>query len=96
MKRNNEQSLGDSLQQYLHENRLKGKTDEYKLLAKWDTIVGGFIASHTEKIYTSGKKLYVRVGSSAVKHELMMCREKVIELVNAEMGNGFVNDLVLL
>ena len=96
MKRRNEQSIGDSLNQYLLENRLKGKTDEYKLLAKWDTIVGGFIASHTERIYTSGKKLYVRVGSSAVKHELMMCREKVLELVNAEMGDGFVNDLVLL
>ncbi|HZF99692.1 MAG TPA: DUF721 domain-containing protein [Chitinophagales bacterium] len=96
MKRRNEQSLGESLQQYLHENRLKGKTDEYKLLAKWDTIVGGFIASHTENLYSSGKKLYVRVGSAAVKHELTMCKEKVLELVNAEMGEGFVNDLVLL
>ena len=96
MKRRNEQSIGDSLQNYLQENRLKGKTDEYKLLAKWDVMVGGFIARHTEKLYTSGKKLYVRVGSSAVKHELMMNREKVLELVNAEMGKDFVNDLVLL
>jgi predicted nucleic acid-binding Zn ribbon protein len=96
MKRINEQSLGDSLQQYLHDNRLKGKTDEYKLLSKWDTMVGGFIAKHTDRLYTSGKKLYVRVESSAVRHELMMNREKVIELVNAEMGRDFVNDLVLL
>jgi predicted nucleic acid-binding Zn ribbon protein len=96
MKRHNEQSLGESLKQYLIENRLKGKTDEYKLLSKWDSIVGGFIAKHTDKVFTQGKKLFVQVSSSAVKHELMMSREKVIELVNAEMGDNFVNDLVLI
>jgi predicted nucleic acid-binding Zn ribbon protein len=96
MKRHNEQSLGESLKQYLIENRLKGKTDEYKLLAKWDHIVGGFIAKHTDKVFTQGKKLFVQVSSSAVKHELMMSRDKVIELVNAEMGDNFVNALVLI
>jgi predicted nucleic acid-binding Zn ribbon protein len=96
MKRNNGQSLGDALKNYLVENRLKGKTDEYKLLAKWDHIVGGFIAKHTDNIYTSNKRLCVTVSSSAVKHELMMCREKVIELVNAEMGEDYVRELVLL
>jgi len=94
--RHNEQTLANTLQQYLKENNLKSKTDEYKLLSKWDTIVGGFIASHTERVFKSGRKLYVQVGSSAVKHELMMCREKVMELVNDEMGKGFVEDLVLI
>ena len=94
--KSNEQRLGETLQQYLVENRLKSKTDEYKLLSKWDTIVGGFIAKHTDRIYTSGKKLYVQVSSSAVKHELMMSRDKVIELVNVEMGKGFVEELVLI
>ncbi len=94
--RHNEQSLADTLQVYLKENNLKNKTDEFKLLSKWDTIVGGFIASHTERVFRQGRKLFVQVDSSAVKHELMMCREKVLELVNDEMGKGFVDELVLI
>lgn len=94
--RHNEQTLAHTLQQYLKENHLKTKTDEYKLLSKWDKIVGGFIASHTERVFKQGNKLYVHVGSSAVKHELRMCREKVIELVNDEMGKGFIDDLILI
>lgn len=94
--RKNEQTLAEAMQDFLKQNRLKGKTDEYKLLAKWDTIVGGFIAKHTDTLYTSGRKLCVRVNSSAVKHELHMSRQKVLELVNREMGSGFVEELVLL
>ena len=96
MSKSNDQNLKDSLQQYLAHYRLKDKANEFKLVSKWEKIVGTFIGKYTEELKVKDKKLYIRVNSSTVKHQLMISREKIVELINTEMGQGYIKEIVLL
>ena len=96
MPRKNNQTIKDSLTDYLTHYRLKDKANEYRLVSRWEHIVGVFIGKYTEQLKVRDKKLYVRVNSSTVKHQLMMSREQIVEMVNREMGEGYVKEIVLL
>lgn len=96
MKRENNQPLKESLDQFLDHFRLKQKAKEYKLIAKWETIVGPMIGKYTEEIKVHNNKLYLKINSSSVKHQLTMSREQVIDMVNTEIGEGFIKDIIFM
>ncbi|MBC5994174.1 DUF721 domain-containing protein [Pontibacter cellulosilyticus] len=90
------QPIGDSLKALMKAYRLDGKLGEVQLVQNWEKIMGKPIAMKTQQLYFKDGKLFVRLTSAPLKHELNMSKSKVIELLNIEAGSEVVKDVVFL
>ena len=90
------QPIGDSLKALMKAYRLDGKLGEVQLVQNWEKIMGKPIAMKTQQLYFKDGKLFVRLTSAPLKHELNMSKSKVIELLNTEAGGDVVKDVVFL
>lgn len=89
-------TLKDSIQDMLKAYRLNSKLSEIQLVNSWEKIMGRAIFLKTQEIYVRNRKLYVRLSSAPLKHELSMARSKVLGLINSEMGELVVEDVIFL
>jgi predicted nucleic acid-binding Zn ribbon protein len=92
---NNNQKLGDAINEMLKLYRLDEKIDEHKLIRSWEKAVGPMIARHTTGIYISNKKLVVTIDSAPLRQELLYARGKIIKDLNAMVGSQVADELVL-
>ena len=95
MKKQNDQPIKDILRQMMERYHLEEKVNEVRLVHNWEKLMGKTIAKYTEEIYVSKKKLFLRVTSSPLKQELSYSRDKIIQLVNAEIEEGYINEVVI-
>jgi len=89
-------SVGDAIKELLKFYQLEGKFNETFVVAHWEKIMGKTIASRTEKVYFKDKRMFVKVSSSALKKDLMLSKQNIINLVNKEIGSDVVIDVVFL
>ncbi|MCP2042946.1 DUF721 domain-containing protein [Pontibacter sp. HSC-36F09] len=90
------QTIGDSIKGLLKAYRLQGKLNEVDLVQRWEEIMGKPIAMKTKELYFRDQKLFVRLTSAPLKHELNMSKSKVVELLNRAMGDEVVKEVVFL
>ena len=90
------QPIGDSIRSLMQAYRLQGKLDEVRIVESWEKIMGRPIALKTQQLYFKDQKLFVRLTSAPLKHEVNMSKSKVIELLNREVGTDAVKDVVFL
>jgi len=95
MKRDNDYTLREVLEELLKAYRWEEKLDVVKLRETWEKIVGRIIARHTNHIDVRNRILYVKIDSSVIRSELLMARSKVVEAVNREMGYSMIDELIL-
>ena len=96
MKRNNQQTLGEAISEMLRVFGLQQKLDETKLITSWEKVMGKIIAKHTTRLYISKKKLFIHLNSSAARETLSYEKEKIINLMNEEVGKKVIEEVVLL
>ena len=58
--------------------------------------MGKAVALKTQQIYVSNNKLFVRLSSAPLKHELVMAKTKVLANINAEVGEDVIKEVVFL
>jgi hypothetical protein len=90
------QPIGESIKALLQAYRLQGKLNEVQIVQSWEKIMGKPIAMKTKELYFRDHKLFVRLTSAPLKHELNMSKSKVVELLNREVGEEAVKDVVFL
>ncbi len=95
MKRRNEYSIKEVLEAFVKAYRMEDKLNETQLINSWDKVVGAIFANHTQHLSVKNKILYVKLDSAALRNELMMARSKLVEMLNAEMGQKIIEDIVL-
>ena len=76
--------------------RLQGKLNEVTVVASWERVMGKAVALKTKEVYVHQGKLFVRLTSAPLKHELVMAKTKVAELINAEVGETVVKEVIFL
>lgn len=86
------QALGDMLESY----NLSQKFDEKKIIESWGRIMGKMIANRTTKIFIKNSVLFVEVNSAPLKNELNMSKNKIIGLLSSEVGEGIINEVVIM
>ncbi|WP_197464110.1 DUF721 domain-containing protein [Rufibacter sp. DG15C] len=89
-------SLKDSIEAMLRAYKLNGKLSEVQLVASWEKIMGRAISMKTQEVFVRNRKLFVRLTSAPLKHELNMAKAKVLTLINAEVGESVIDDVVFL
>ena len=90
------QPLKDTIQELLKAYRIQGKVDQAHVIASWEKIMGKGIAIKTKELYFQDRKLFVNLTSASLKHELVMSKTRVIELINQEIGHEFILEVVFL
>ena len=96
MSRTNDKSLKEVIEQMLSVYKLKRKFDETALIAFWPEMVGKSVANRTTNIYVRDRRLYLRLESSVIKHELLMMRTQIIDKLNEHAGSKVIDEIVFL
>ena len=95
MARNDEhQSLSEVLKSFVNENRLQKGLDKVNVKDIWQQQMGPAINKYTSSIQLNNDTLYVSLSSSVLREELSYGKEKIIKMMNEELGKELVKKLV--
>ncbi|WP_417558025.1 DUF721 domain-containing protein [Mesoflavibacter zeaxanthinifaciens] len=95
-KRNNDiLNLQDVLKEFVTENKLETGLDKVKVREAWIKLMGNGINNYTTNIQLKRDTLYIQLSSSALREELSYGKEKIINLINEELGKNIVNKIIL-
>lgn len=96
MKRNNDnRSLSEALKDFVSSNKLQTGLDKVNVREVWNTRMGPAIEKYTTSIKLEGNTLYVQLSSSVLREELSYGKQKIIALLNEELGKDLIKKLVL-
>lgn len=95
MRESNQQPIKEAIENLLEEFHLQEKIREVKLVNSWEKIVGKTIFKYTRHISVKSKKLYLQIDSAPLKNDLLFMKQKLIDRVNEEIGDGYVDDIFI-
>lgn len=96
MRRQNTESIGAVITQFLREQGLEKPFLEHKIVEAWPRLLGTTVAHYTGKMEVRNGVLYVQISSAALRSELFLCRFKLVEKLNKEVGAEVLTDIRLL
>ncbi len=88
--------LKEGLEALVRAYRLGGKLNEVTVVASWERVMGKAVALKTQEVYVAKGKLFVRLNSAPLKHELVMAKTRVLELLNAAVGAEVITEVIFL
>lgn len=94
MKRNNTESIGNLIRQFMRQEGLESPLNEYRLIQGWKEVLGPGIASYTNNLFIRNQTLYVHLTSSVLRQELMMKREQIIKNLNQHVGAQVIMNII--
>ena len=87
--------MAEALQQFLKKSKLKTGIQAMQIEDVWEKIMGKTVAKYTDKLQIVGSTLFVNTVLSPLKNELLYQKEKIIEMVNLELGEKIIKDVVI-
>ncbi len=95
MKRKQAEPIGALLETLFKSPNIAAKIAEGSLPHVWREVTGEVVASETRQVRLLRGVLYVHVGSSILRSELMMQREALVRSINAKLGIELVQSIVI-
>jgi hypothetical protein len=95
-KRQNEfHSIQELMKDVIKENKLTKGMHQLSVKEAWFKLMGAGIVSYTNKVELNGKTLVVSLKSSVLREELSYGKEKIIKMMNDELGEKLISKLIL-
>ncbi|MDN3665974.1 DUF721 domain-containing protein [Algibacter miyuki] len=95
-KRNNENlSISDALKEFVETNRLEKGLDKVNVAEAWEKLMGNGVNNYTTSVALERETLYIQLSSSVLREELSYGKQKIIDLLNEELGKDIIKKLVL-
>ena len=88
--------LKEGLQALVRAYRLQGKLNEVTVVSSWERVMGKAVALKTKEVFVKQGRLFVRLTSAPLKHELLMAKTRVAEMINAEVGEEVIKEVIFL
>jgi predicted nucleic acid-binding Zn ribbon protein len=88
-------SLGEAIQQFLKQSRLKGNIQALQIEELWEKIMGKTIARYTDNIKIVNQTLIITTNVAPLKQELTYQKEKIKLRVNEALGSNDIQDVVI-
>ena len=76
-------------------NKLNSGLNNIKVQNLWKEVMGNNVNSYTNEIVLKKNTLYVNLSSSVLRQELSFGKQKIINLLNNELGKTIVKKIVL-
>lgn len=95
-KRNNEHiSIKDALKEFVKTNKLEKGLDKVNAAEAWAKLMGNGVNNYTTSVRLERETLYVQLSSSVLREELSYGKQKIIDMLNDELGKVIIKKLVL-
>jgi hypothetical protein len=95
-KRQNEfHSIQDLMKDVIKENKLTKGMYQLSVKDSWAKLMGNGVVSYTNNIELQGKTLIVKLKSSVLREELSYGKEKIIKMMNEELGENLISKIIL-
>ena len=95
-KRNNDHiSMSDALKEFVSTNKLQKGIDRLDVKTAWNSMMGKAIENYTTDIQLRNDVLYISLSSSVLRDELSYGKQKIIAMLNEELGKPLIKTLVL-
>ncbi|MFN0217135.1 MAG: DUF721 domain-containing protein [Saprospiraceae bacterium] len=95
MRQKNDYSLAEAMQAMIKEYRLGSQLNEMRIKSLWASLMGKTINTYTSQITVRKGVLYLNILSAPLKHELSYAKDKIRDLLNAELGEDYIKDVVI-
>ncbi len=95
-KRNNEHiSISDALKEFVETNKLEKGLNKVNVNDAWKNRMGNAVNNYTTSINLERETLYIQLSSSVLREELSYGKQKIINLLNEELGKEIIKKLIL-
>ena len=88
-------SMRELLNLFIEKRRLKGRLYQHQVKAAWVKAMGPTISGYTKDIKLVRKVLYLTVESAALKQEMNFSKDKIKDIMNAELGEDYIQKVVV-
>jgi hypothetical protein len=92
---NEENTISDVLKQFVTTYKLHDGIVKVVVKTAWFRLMGNGVTNYTEEVVLKNSTLYVKLTSSVLRDELAYGKEKIIKMINEEIGEEVVKALVL-
>lgn len=95
-KRNNEHiSISDALKEFVESNKLEKGLNKVNVADAWAKLMGNGVNNYTTSVNLERDTLYIQLSSSVLREELSYGKDKIIKMLNEELGKEIIKKLVL-
>jgi predicted nucleic acid-binding Zn ribbon protein len=84
------------MQNFIKENNLSKGMQKIKVEETWTKMMGPGVATHTISVRLKNSTLIIQLKSSVLREELSYGKEKIIKMINEEMGIDIIEKLILV
>lgn len=95
MKKTDPISVGQALEEFFQERKLRNVITEGKAIELWKNITGDYIASQTDEVHLRDGVLNITISSAAVRSEIHMRRRYYISVINNKLGQKIVKQIIV-
>ena len=92
---NNILNIQDALKDFVESNKLEKGLDKVNVREAWSNLMGNGVNNYTTTIDLKNETLYVQLSSSVLREELSYGKDKIISMLNEELGKALVKKIVL-
>lgn len=92
---NNESAIGDILNEIIKANKLETGLNQISVADAWKNLMGNGVNNYTKNVLLKGSMLYVELTSAVLREELSYGKDKIIKMINEELGREIVKDVIL-
>jgi len=89
-------SVKDLIQLFIKENNLKKGFQKIEVAKSWSKIMGKGVVSYTTSIELQNTTLIIRLSSSVLREELSYGKEKIIKMMNEDIGETIIKKILLI
>ena len=96
MKRNYKlKPIKNIIENFVEQKSISDGIFNVKVQKAWENAVEKKILDYTKEIYVKGEVLYIKVSNPILKQEILYSKQKVINLINEELGKDLIKKIVL-
>lgn len=96
MERRKSEMITDVLHRFMRESGLESPLNEFRILGAWHKVVGEQISKYTQELFIRNQTLFVRLTSPALKSNMMMRRQDLVQELNQEVGAYVIADITFI
>ena len=92
---NNQSAIGDIINEIIKNNKLEPGLNEISVVDAWKNLMGNGVNNYTRNVALRNGTLYVELNSAVLREELSYGKDKIIKMINDELGKEVVKNVVL-
>jgi hypothetical protein len=91
----NDSPIGNILSEIIKTNKLESGLNQVSVEDAWRNTMGNGVNTYTRNIILKNTTLYVELTSAVLREELSYGKDKIIKIINEELGRDVVTAVVL-